>query len=143
MNLWTLKRKSKQALPFVRKYFAGYGIKIFVAKPLDNYHGATVVCLNPRHWIEFLRKRKAIKYLRTCDCKYHPLAGTPMVGWTSGYEEPEWEEVCAYSYLREQSIWGRPKDCTDADWKKIMRITGTTQKHLDDVDAWIKEGMGY
>jgi hypothetical protein len=36
---------------------------------------------------------------------YNVWPGTPMVGWTSGYEEPEWEEHDAWAHLCDIVFW--------------------------------------
>lgn len=116
MRLRTLKKWSKVAAPILEKH---YGEKVFLAVRGENYHGLIISCKCPRrpHQIQHYK----------CECQWHPLKNTPMVGRMSGYYEPEWDERTAFSELREYVLWGeRPKAVTDAEWAIIMKAARVT-----------------
>lgn len=120
MNLRTLKKRSKQAVPFLIAHFGRKRADFFPAVRGDNYHGLIIRC-----------PHKPGRF--RCDCQCHPLPGTPMTGEMSGGEEPEWAERTALEELQQAVIWSRrPAAASDVDWQRILAITRC--KPFDDTD---------
>lgn len=111
MNLRILKKLSKRALPYIENE---RHLKdcLFKAESEDNYtHTGRH---DRKHWKrsrsvhdELLCKRdiktKASDgngFILLSQQFIHPWKSTDMVGWTSGYEEPEWEEETAWECLK-------------------------------------------
>ena len=44
MNLRVLKKKSKQARPFIEKYYRLHAHEVFAAERGENYHGLVISC---------------------------------------------------------------------------------------------------
>lgn len=87
MTLRTLKKKSKQALPIMLKHYPRELTgEVFTAERGANYHGRVIRCTHGTGDPCLVKGRPR------CECTYHPLKGTPMVGAMSGYYEPEWDE---------------------------------------------------
>lgn len=143
MNLRILKKKSKQAVPFLKKYYP-HALRegVFMAVRGDNYHGQVIRCGCPpkRWWGDKNATMRERRLDKGCDCS-HPLKGTPMVGGMSGYYEPEWHEETALDALREWALYGDPGGMPPDEWRRVMAITGTTQKQIDSIQAWMEEGM--
>ncbi|WEA24044.1 hypothetical protein [Rhizobium binxianense] len=114
MNLRVLKKLSKRAAGYLSKM--GDTRQQFPSERGDNYHGWLVT--DRKHWdrrrthLKFeprneYRDRRGAEILhRTRSGKpllisppTHPRKGTVMVGCTSGYYEPEWDEECAWRAL--------------------------------------------
>jgi hypothetical protein len=110
MNLRILKKLSKRAAPLLAAL--GDGRKQFPAERGENY---TSCCGHDlKHWE---RSRYPNPYEWTGDIHIKPCSGTGtivlsqrhmtpwpgtvMVGWTSGYYEPEWEEDDAWTLLEQ------------------------------------------
>jgi len=129
ITLRSLKKKSKQAMVYINKYKLDER-KQFLAIRGDNYHGLNIRCTH------LPNRRTAIK----CDCQYHPLKGTPMLGATQGYYEPEWYETTAFSALCEIVSWNeKPKDVTEYDWLHMQRITGCKPMTIKEIEDMYKE----
>lgn len=127
MRLRTLKKWSKQAAPILVEH---YGMKPFLAERGESYHGLKIRCSH---------KQNPQQYCR-CECQYHPLSGTPMVGWMDGYYEPEWTERTAWEHLREHVLWGdRPRGMSEEAWAAATRLVRITQADHDALDAHINE----
>lgn len=132
MNRRVLKKKSKQAIYFIEKYYRNSVDKIFPAEKGDNYHGLVLRCT--------CHSKRAS--LSKCGHHYHPLKGTPMTGGMSGYYEPEWYEKTAYEVLQDLVIWGeRAAGITDREWKMMLKITATTEEQIKNHLDWIKQGQ--
>lgn len=123
MNLRILKKLSKRAarlLPLV-----GCDLEPFPAEKQENYHG-THGKHDRKHWergssvhgdvfgdqIKWVpRNGNGWAYIRPPS---RPLKGTMMVGWMSGYYEPEWDETDAWARLvdivADHLYWG---DCEE------------------------------
>lgn len=128
MNLRTLKKLSKRAAPIL---IAHYGLEVFIAERGDNYHGLEIRC-----------HHKPKKCRRSCDCKWHPLKGTPMVGEMSGYYEPEWSEETAWERLGQLVHWeGRAKTMTDDEWASAMKIARREPVDGDELEAWCRDSL--
>lgn len=114
MNLRTLKKLSKRAAPLLP--LLGDTRKQFRAEPYDNY-GIPFIG-DRKHWERhrlsqdyeprnnWSTRRGQEIILETRDGGRvllshpdHPRKGTMMVGATSGYYEPEWDEETAYRAL--------------------------------------------
>lgn len=111
MNLRILKKLSKRAVPFIEKERYQKDC-LFKAEREDNYtHTGRH---DRKHWkrsrykheISFSKHDISTKakdgngFINLSQHYIHPWKGTDMVGWTSGYEEPEWEEETAWDYLK-------------------------------------------
>lgn len=120
MNLRTLKKLSKRAAPLLP--LLGDDREQFRAERGDNYHGAFIG--DRKHWErgrchptyegrnDWTTARGAEIVFLTRTGRHivlgppsHPRKGTIMVGATSGYYEPEWDEECAYVAL-EKIVYG-------------------------------------
>lgn len=117
MRLRTLKKLSKAAAPLMEKHYPGQFGESFLAERGTNYHGLRISCHCPK------RTDRPV----SCECQYHPLPGTPMVGAMQGYYEPEWEEETSFGWLHEAVLWGnRPEGASDSEWAEIMRAARVT-----------------
>ena len=129
MNLRTLKKLSKRAailLPLL-----GDTRQQFRSERGDNYHGYFIG--DRKHWRRstvhpaykarneyrthrggeiVFTSRTGRRKLMAPPC--HPRKGTMMVGATTGYYEPEWDEECAWSAL-DNLVRGH-----FTDWEKMM-----------------------
>lgn len=111
-NLRIIKKLSKRAAPLLP--LLGDKRKQFRAEKDENYQG--LVVKDRKHWercpsrhadalqqgtiVTAPRGRIGSTYPYVhVTAPSHPLKGTLMVGSMSGYEEPEWEEECAYGAL--------------------------------------------
>lgn len=119
MNLRILKKLSKKAAPLIAALQdkRGRGFQHFVGDRGDPGYAAT--CGHDlKHWdrspavhADLLWETSIVVQPRSRAGTRYPFIhlrepglvwpGTPMVGWMSGYEEPEWEEQDAWAYLRE------------------------------------------
>lgn len=120
MNLRILKKLSKKAAPLLAAL--GDQREQFLAEPGENYHSTRIqdrTCWERSRtvWKDLpaekrddqfcYRSRKgAVIVLRPPSS---PLKGTPMVGATSGYYEPEWEEETAWDALQAR-VWAEFTD---------------------------------
>lgn len=114
MNLRTLKKLSKRAAPLLSQL--GDDRQQFPAKKRDSYHEAFIG--DRKHWERnrchptyqgrngWGSPRGAEIVFTTCKGKRivmrppsHPRKGTMMIGAMSGYYEPEWDELDAWSAL--------------------------------------------
>ncbi len=114
MNLRTLKKLSKRAAPLLP--MLGDTREQFQSERGDNYHCCFIG--DRKHWVR--RKvhanyqgRNEYRHHRGAEVVYttksgqrmvmchpsHPRKGTIMVGATSGYYDPEWDEESAYASL--------------------------------------------
>lgn len=121
MNLRILKKLSKRAAPLLLEL----GFKereLFAAARMENYTSCSGH--ERKHWergnarypcnfshYHYFDSRRGLgnPYMHQPD---HPLKGTMMLGWTSGYEEPEWEEDDAWTILR-NNVRGHFSDWSD------------------------------
>lgn len=123
MNLRILKKLSKRAAPLLPEIGICSG-KLFPAARCDNYTSSTGH--ERKHWergnaaypcnfshYHYFQSRRGLgnPYMHQPD---HPLKGTMMLGWTSGYEEPEWEEEDAWTILR-NNVCGHFSDWSDLE----------------------------
>jgi hypothetical protein len=112
VNLRILKKLSKRAAPLLP--LLGDRREQFLSEAGDNYHGLVISAR--KHWErcrsvhtdciregEFVTAPRARASSRLPYVKVyppsHPWARTVMVGETSGYYEPEWEEETAWGAL--------------------------------------------
>ena len=116
MNLRILKKLSKRAAPYLP--LIGDEREQFRSERHDNYHGLIIrdrTCwerspCHPSHEVGVhfrggerrfcVEARSGHRYMISPPS--HPLKGTVMVGATSGYYEPEWDEETAYGALCQQ-----------------------------------------
>lgn len=127
MTLPLLKELSERALPILEKHFShGLRAGAFLAEDGLNYHGWQIACACPA------------EQLGGCECQWHPLAGTPMVGGMSGYYEPEWDEETAYEALHHIVTWQeKPDTMSDAEWVEALAIVGMTpESHAARLAQW-------
>lgn len=141
MNLRTLKKLSKRAAPLLP--LLGDMRKQFRAARDGNYIGGSVI-MDRKHW----ERGRSVhgECVRQFEIKWpardgggwiwmippdHPRKGTIMVGETSGYYEPEWDEECAWSALENLVR------CHFTDWHpdhegtpKLLRPLGTAREIL-------------
>lgn len=114
MNLRTLKKLSKRAAPYLP--ILGDNRQQFPAVGDENYHHGFIG--DRKHWergrchpsyearnswtsargAEIVRKTRSGRTI-VIRPPVHPRKGTIMVGATTGYFEPEWDEQCAWSAL--------------------------------------------
>ena len=127
MRLRTLKKLSKAAAPILEKHYQGQFGELFLAERGANYHEMRISCRCP----------KRPDRLARCECQYHPLPGTPMVGQMSGYYEPEWSEETAFGWLHEAVHWGNIPDGIDgvecANIMRVARVTVADQNALAEI----------
>lgn len=116
MNLRTLKKLSKRAAPYLP--ILGDDREQFRAESYENYHHAFIG--DRKHWERrnvradvqprndwTTPRGKSIVYVTRkghtvlIEHPSHPRKGTIMVGATTGYYEPEWDEQCAWSALKD------------------------------------------
>lgn len=120
MNLRILKKLSKRAVPLLHQL--GEKRTIFSAKKEENYHGLIIKdmtrlerwgsshanAINSQRHVATItpkcRQGTEQPYVK-CYQPQHPIKGTPMVGWVSGYYEPEWIEETTYEALLNRVIW--------------------------------------
>lgn len=136
MTLRTLKKRSKQAQPILERHFSGSLIgEQFPAARGENYHGLVIRCTHGSGDPCLVAGRPR------CECTWHPLKGTPMIGGMSGYYEPEWSEQTLYEVLSEVLRWSdKPGTMTDAEWANALRIVGLTPaKHAAEIAAFERE----
>lgn len=112
MNLRILKKLSKRADPLLRDLRVRHPVLEFFLADGDAY---TNSCRHDRkHWernssihssalerhivIKAGKQNQHLPYIHLCEPQT-PWPGTPMVGWTSGYETPEWDERTAWEEL--------------------------------------------
>jgi hypothetical protein len=127
MNLRTLKKLSKQAVPVLVAHYGRRPADFFLAEKGGNYHGLKIRCHHKPERIGTFG----------CDCRYHPLKGTPMLGEVSGHEEPEWSERTAWDELHESVRWtGRPATMTDVEWVQCQRIARAQPITSEELDGW-------
>lgn len=122
MNLRILKKLSKRVKPLI--YGKSSGLEFFLADSHDNYtntHGH-----DRKHWERmqsgnsecFFKKDIKIKtkngFILMSEQYIHPWKNTEMVGWMSGYEEPEWEEETAWDRFC-SNIWYKFNDYVEVD----------------------------
>lgn len=111
MNLRILKKLSKRAAPLL--VALGDTRQQFKAEKWDNYIGTAIWAR--KHWErsrtvwkdiperkrdEEICYRSRAGHVIVMRIPSHPLKGTPMIGATSGYYEPEWDEETAWCALR-------------------------------------------
>lgn len=110
MNLRILKKLSKRAAPFL----AALGIKDeqFPAERWEDYTDSSGhdrkhrgrnrarYPMAPRDNDIHLTPRRGEGVIVLSETYLHPWPGTVMLGWSSGYETPEWEENDAWSILK-------------------------------------------
>lgn len=124
MNLRILKKLSKRAAPHM--VALGFTNKQFLAERWEDYTESGRH--DRKHW-----ERRRARYPMECHSDIqikprqgegmvilsqqymHPWPGTVMLGWTVGYEEPEWEENDAWTLLR--------RDVQD-HWMEFREIDG-------------------
>lgn len=130
MNLRTLKKRSKQAVPFLIAHFGRKPGDFFPARRGDNYHGLKIRC---PHKVGRFR----------CDCECHPLPGTPITGEMSGGEEPEWSERTALEELQHSVQWSeQPATANDSDWQRILKVAGVKAFDAEEFDRYARETLG-
>jgi len=114
MNLRILKKLSKRAATYLP--MLGDTREQFPSERGDNYHGWLIT--DRKHWDRSrvrsdyeprneYRCRQAAEIMRPARSgrpilispPTHPRKGTAMVGATTGYYEPEWDEECAWRAL--------------------------------------------
>jgi len=136
MNLRILKKLSKRAAPLL--IALGDRRERF---PNDRWEGHTSSTGHERkHWergnsrsrIDFhgyvywqARSGLGNPYMHQPD---HPLKGTIMLGWTVGYETPEWEEDDAWTLL-EREVRGH--------WEEFREIPGTEDEMGCPEHEWV------
>ena len=132
MNLRILKKLSKRAAPLLP--LLGDDRQQFPAIKGDNYHGMIGF---PRKNFERGRSVHA-DVMREGEIKtpakdgngwvyqwppYHPLKGTVMVGATTGYYEPEWDEESAWGALN-NLVWATFTDWSGEDPVPLRTFNG-------------------
>jgi len=159
MNLRILKKLSKRAAPYLP--LIGDMREQFRSGPGRNYHGYLI------------RERKHAERVSSCHDEpissdmllitrprsragtrhpyvklyppSHPRKGTIMVGATSGYYEPEWDEECAFAALSVQ-VYGHFTDweaCKSIDdVPGLTRDLSTVSKLFAAADDMIQERLG-
>jgi len=114
ITLRALKRKSQRALPILQRHYGGScgrSTEFYTARRGDNYHRTVVRCT--------CRTRRPY-----CPHQYHPLPGTLMIGWQSGWDSPDWEEQTLFEELCDRVRHeGRSQTMTDAEWDYALRMT--------------------
>ncbi|WP_455988978.1 hypothetical protein [Methylorubrum extorquens] len=130
LTLPRLKELSERALPILEKHFPELlQDQTFLAEPSDNYHGLVIQCDCPPDDRAGFTK---------CDCQWHPLAGTPMIGGMSGYEELEWDEETAHEALAKNLEWiNRAAFMTEAEWIEVLAMAGMTPDDHAKRMAWL------
>lgn len=112
MNLRILKKLSKRAAPllpllgdrrgqFPAEAHANYhGLLIWARKHWERCPSVHTDCIRQGEYVTAPRSRAGTRYpyIKVYPPS-HPWAGTVMVGETSGYYEPEWEEETAWEAL--------------------------------------------
>lgn len=114
MNLRILKKLSKRAVPYLAKIERGG--KLFRAEKGDSYtktliwdrscweRGASVHGDKIREgeikWLARSRKGRGDYLWCYAHPPSHPLKGTMMIGATTGYYQPEWDEETAWEALQ-------------------------------------------
>lgn len=120
MNLRILKKLSKRAAPILKLLEGAHFGKLdhYPAHTRDGFGYLSTTGFDRKHWDrdesvhrELWRSRDILLEPRSradTDRPYIKVTepsmcwdGTPMVGWMSGYEEPEWEERTAWEYLED------------------------------------------
>lgn len=111
MNLRILKKLSKRAVPYLERF--GEKREIFPAVGGDSYTGLIIKDMSrlSRHSSSHEDIGDRCTFVKTLapKCRQgtrfpyvklyyspHPIKGTPMIGWMSGYEQPEWDECTAW-----------------------------------------------
>ncbi|WP_376959676.1 hypothetical protein ABNQ39_07135 [Azospirillum sp. A26] len=149
MNLRILKKLSKRAAPLLAHFDIELH-RLLLAEKGDSYTGLLIkdrTCWDRGRSVHDEVGLHEIKhpardgngwvYMRPPS---HPLKGTPMVGRTVGYEEPEWEERTALEELMECIRWSdKPATMTDAEWALAQRITGVTPITQDEIDGMLDD----
>lgn len=133
MNLRILKKLSKRAAPMLR--LLGDRRGQFKAVREENYTGqaghdrkhwdrnfarspmglSDTIYITPKHGKHHIALREP----------YHPLRGTVMVGETTGYYEPEWDESTAWEALADTVFWESVSDewiDSDTPEKAFLRL---------------------
>lgn len=119
MNMRILKKKSKQAAAILQRHYPlALGETMYMAEKCVSTCGI------------------AIK----CPYTIFVLKGTPMIGWMSGFDEPEFTEQTAYERLWDLMLWGgRPESMTDDQWRRAKRVTGITDAMIASHERWVRE----
>lgn len=110
MNLRILKKLSKRAAPLLTAL--GDGREQFPAERWEDYTSSAGH--DRKHWerrrARFPLDRRGDIHLKPrtgegsivlTQCHMNPWPGTVMIGWSSGYYEPEWEEDDAWTLLEQ------------------------------------------
>ncbi|MEQ6328131.1 hypothetical protein VLF92_07335 [Pseudomonas chengduensis] len=131
MNLRILKKLSKRAAPLLAAI--GDGRKQFPAERGEDYtscrghdrkHWERNRYPNPSHWEGDIHvKPRSGQGIIVLSLRHIcPWPGTVMVGWSSGYYEPEWEEEDAWTLLAQdvRDHW--------TDYRELPPVT------IDDMD---------
>jgi hypothetical protein len=130
MNLRTLKKLSKRSAAILSAHYGKDIPEIFLAERGENYHGVVIRCPHG----------KSGESLDLCDCHWHPLKGTPMLGATTGYYEPEWSEKTAWEWLQDLVEWGdRAATMTDAEWAETLKVARTKPITRKEIDAMLAD----
>lgn len=104
MNLRILKKLSKRAAPIVAELVKNQHYDLFKAVCGENF--TNTYRHDRKHWERSysrhgescfqrdikLKPRNGEGYILLSQQYLHPWANTEMIGWTYGYETPEWEE---------------------------------------------------
>lgn len=155
MNLRILKKLSKRAAPIlmamaeIRTGFSDVaGLQHYPADPGEGFSDISSGGFDHKHWDRSVSAHRDM--WRDRDILLEPSCrtgtrypyikvtepttcwrGTAMVGWMSGYEEPEWEQRTAWEYLENlvrnstmdivQDPEGDGEDIPDFDWIQTVR----------------------
>ncbi|WP_102867912.1 hypothetical protein [Pseudovibrio exalbescens] len=156
MNLRKMKKLSKRAVPLL--IALGEKGEIFPAEKGEN--SLSSVITDKKHWsrsparngelASFLwdgyayqpkcRKNNPCKFISVCPPS-HPLKGTPMIGETSGYYEPEWsEETCwerlcglvFWHYVDEKVLFDSVELVATRDFSKPHHVLAAAREMIAD-----------
>jgi hypothetical protein len=138
MNLRILKKKSKQAEKILRQHYDldGYSNhEVFKAVTGENYHGTNITC-------KCKPSRRYKKIFGKCECEWHPLKGTMMIGAMEGYYEPEWHERTLFGLLQESVMYGdKPETMNEKTWKRTLAIAQVKPLDLEHIKQWMEQGQ--
>lgn len=102
MNLRILKKLSKRAVPLLQAWDNTGLWEHYLSERGDG--NCDVSKVDRKHWSRI--GRSVLPSLKL-------MEGTPVVGWTGGYETPEWEERTAWGLLMDQV------DNENISWVKV------------------------
>jgi hypothetical protein len=124
MNLRILKKLSKKAVPHLARLVA-LPCEPFVSKlggrgPDYCECTADVPNIDRKHMV---RRRHDRSRVRIFTIPPNAWDGTPFVGATSGYYEPEWDEWSAWNYLKNHALHAHAVDWTEDGPRVVRKLT--------------------